>query len=116
MHVDNRGRPYFDNAGRKVLATASFIGVEPSFIEQNVHAPMYFFLNFLLSFSVQTYIDELKAITKNKIVFTSVQYLERLKGIPLQMETIKTLLKYHKELVGKIIILVVYIHEIVHME
>ena len=43
MHVDNRGRPYFDNAGRKVLATASFIGVEPSFIEQNVHAPMYFF-------------------------------------------------------------------------
>ena len=42
MHVDNRGRPYFDNAGRKVLATASFIGVEPSFIEQNVHAPMYF--------------------------------------------------------------------------
>lgn len=75
-----------------------------------------FFFYFLLSFSVQTYIDELKAITKNKIVFTSVQYLERLKGIPLQMETIKTLLKYHKELVGKIIILVVYIHEIVHME
>ena len=105
MHVDNRGRPYFDNAGRKVLATASFIGVEPSFIEQNVHAPI-----------VQTYVDELKAITKNKIVFTSVQYLERLKGIPLQMMTIKTLLKYHKELVGKIIILVVYIHDKVHME
>ena len=74
------------------------------------------FFYFLLSSSVQTYVDELKAITKNKIVFTSVQYLERLKGIPLQMETIKTLLKYHKELVGKIIILVVYIHDKVHME
>ena len=74
------------------------------------------FFYFLLSSSVQTYVDELKAITKNKIVFTSVQYLERLKGIPLQMMTIKTLLKYHKELVGKIIILVVYIHDKVHME
>lgn len=59
MHVDNRGRPYFDNAGRKVLATASFIGVEPSFIEQNVHAPMYFF------FFISSYLLVYKPILMN---------------------------------------------------
>ncbi|KAK8795543.1 hypothetical protein WA158_000200 [Blastocystis sp. Blastoise] len=95
MHVDERGRPYFDYAGRKVLATASFVGVEPSFIEKQTQDP-----------KVHEYMTSLRDVAKGRIVFSSVQYLERLKGIPLQMETIKNLLKLHPELTTKIVVFV----------
>ena len=97
LQVAEHGHSYFDYNGRRIMASSSFMGIEPKVIQ-----------NCLTTDEYKREREELLSIIAGRKVIVSVAYLERLKGLPLQLQAIKDLLDHHPSLQHTLVFIIVY--------
>lgn len=96
LQLGKHGRSYFDYNGRKILASSAFMGIEPKVIQEAMNSDEY-----------HKERTKLLQIIKQRQAVVSVAYLERLKGIPLQLQAIESLLRQYPSYKSQLVFILV---------
>lgn len=96
LQIADHGQTFFEYNGRHILASSSFMGIEPKVIQATVGTSAY-----------EQERAKLQRVVGTRTAVVSVCYLERLKGLPLQLQAIASLLMGHKELREKVVFVIV---------
>ena len=96
LQIAEQGRSYFDYNGRRIMASWSFMGIEPKVIQACLVTDDY-----------QKEREELQRVIAGRKAVVSVAYLERLKGVPLQIQAIRNLLDHHPSLQHTLVFVIV---------
>ena len=91
-----RGQMFFDYNGRRVIASSSFMGIEPNVMKECLNTAEY-----------QNEREHLLHIIAGRRAVVTVSYLERLKGLPLQLQAISSLLESMPSLASTIVFIIV---------
>ena len=78
------------------MASAAFMGIEPKVIQECMKTEEY-----------KAERDELQRAVAGRKAFVSIAYLERLKGMPLQLQVIKNLLNHYPSLQHTLVFVIV---------
>lgn len=87
LQLAERGHSFFEYNGRQIMASSAFMGIEPKVIQECMKMEEY-----------KEERDELQRVIAGRKTFVSIAYLERLKGMPLQLQVIKNLLNHYPSL------------------
>lgn len=96
LQIADQGRSFFDYNGRRIMASCSFMGIEPKVIQACLITDEY-----------QREREELQRVIAGRKTVVSVAYLERLKGVPLQLQAIRNLLDHHPSLQHTLVFVIV---------
>ena len=96
LQIADHGQTFFEYNGRHILASASFMGIEPKVIQATVGTPAY-----------EEQRAKLQRVVGARTAVVTVCYLERLKGLPLQLQAIASLLMAQKDLLEKVVFVIV---------
>lgn len=96
LQTGPRGQMFFDYNGRRVLASSSFMGIEPNVMKEC-----------LTTAEFKSERDHLTHIIAGRRAVVTVSYLERLKGLPLQLQAIASLLESLPSLATTVVFIIV---------
>ena len=96
LQTGPRGQMFFDYNGRRVLASSSFMGIEPNVMKEC-----------LTTAEFKSERDHLTHIIAVRRAVVTVSYLERLKGLPLQLQAIASLLESLPSLATTVVFIIV---------
>lgn len=96
LQTGDRGQMFFDYNGRHVLASSSFMSIEPNVMK-----------DCLATDEFQRERAHLLDVMAGRRAVVSVCYLERLKGLPLQLQAINSLLESSPSLASSVVFLLV---------
>lgn len=96
LQTGERGQMFFDYNGRRVLASSSFMSIEPNVMK-----------DCLATDEFRRERARLLAVAAGRRAVVSVCYLERLKGLPLQLQAINSLLESAPALASSVVFLLV---------
>ena len=96
LQIGLEGQMYFEYNGRKILASSSFMGIEPNVMS-----------DCLLTREYEEEREQLLKVVGTRRAIVSVAYLERLKGWPLQLQAILSLVENQPSLVNNVVFILV---------
>lgn len=96
LQFAEHGHTFFEYNGRRIMASSSFMGIEPKVIQECMKTAEY-----------DAERAKLARIVGDRTPVVSVCYLERLKGLPLQLQAIESLLLNYKDLQKKVTFVIV---------
>ena len=96
LQTGPRGQMYFDYNGRRVIASSSFMGIEPNVMKECLNTTEY-----------ENERKHLLEILGGRRAVVTVSYLERLKGLPLQLQAISSLLESMPSLASTVVFIIV---------
>ena len=96
LQIGLEGQMYFEYNGRKIIASSSFMGIEPNVMMECLTTKEY-----------QEERASLLKVIAGRRAIVSMAYLERLKGWPLQLQAITSLIENNPSLMNNVVFVLV---------